>query len=145
MNNIDPTPATELLTAEQYAAHVGVSRRRVADYLRLGELPTARKVDGKWWIPADAVRVPVPGAAAMVSVRNRMAEAGVVALPTIEDAPEAPAAFIPRRRAFHPADAAALIGAPTAATAVRWARAGTAGLELTTGPHGEHMIFIEGR
>jgi hypothetical protein len=80
---------------DTYAARIGVTPRRVADYLRLGELPTARKDErGKWWIPEGAVRVANPGAAAVVSVRNRIAGAGaaldVVAAPPVAPIPRGP-------------------------------------------------------
>jgi len=132
-----------MLDRDAYAKHVGVSARRVADYLRLGELPTATKDPaGKWWIPADAVRVPRPGAAAMVAVRNRMADAGVVAVP--EAAEAALPAFAARRRPFPIAEAAALFGVPVE-TVRRWAAHGDGGLSLSSGPHGAHYVWIEGR
>lgn len=51
----------------QYAEHVGVTERTVQRWLSGGELPDARKApDGRWHIPADAMRIQplVPVAAA---------------------------------------------------------------------------------
>jgi len=45
------------VNAAQYAEHVGASERTVLRWLKAGELPGATKApDGRWFIPADAVR-----------------------------------------------------------------------------------------
>lgn len=45
------------MNAAQYADHVGASERTVLRWLKAGELPAATKTpDGRWFIPADAVR-----------------------------------------------------------------------------------------
>jgi predicted DNA-binding transcriptional regulator AlpA len=45
------------VNAAQYAEYVGASERTVLRWLKAGELPSATKTpDGRWFIPADAVR-----------------------------------------------------------------------------------------
>jgi len=45
------------MNAAQYAEHIGVAERTVLRWLKAGELPSASKApDGRWFIPADAVR-----------------------------------------------------------------------------------------
>ncbi|QTX04102.1 helix-turn-helix domain-containing protein [Agromyces archimandritae] len=49
------------MTPEAYAAATAVSLRTVRRWLRDGELPGARKVDGAWMIPASSRRTPAAG------------------------------------------------------------------------------------
>jgi len=55
-DGISPAPADMKIV--DYAAHVGVDHRTVREWLRKGLLPDAYKDGrGRWWIPADAVKL----------------------------------------------------------------------------------------
>lgn len=72
--------APAMLTITDYATATGVSRKTVSRMIDNDRLPQARKVDGLWLIPADAIPRPPAraGAAALVTVSPAAAAAALV-------------------------------------------------------------------
>jgi len=132
------TGGAQLLSVRAYADSVEVNHRTVRDWLARGLLPTAfhdtRRV---WWIPADARKAEVPVAPrADVATRSDAH--------SLTSSPEwgLMQSFTPKRRPFPIAEVAAAWGLPVE-TIRRWAREGVGGLELCTGPHSAHYVWIE--
>lgn len=97
-----------MLSVTQYAAHVNAGERTVRTWLADNRLPQARKVDGKWMIPADAR--PVDQAPEQ--------PAGVVDLLPAAGLPQVPqgVAALDALPVFVPVDqAAAILGVPAGA------------------------------
>ena len=124
-----------LLTITEFAKAREVTPRTVNNWLAADRLAGARKLDGKWMIPAEAVVGPPRGGA--LDVTTSAPAVGVVA-PSY-----APPVFMPRRRPIPIAAVAAEFDVPVE-TVRRWARAGEGGLSLSSGPHGSHYVWIEG-
>lgn len=128
-----------LLSVRDYADHVKVNHRTVRDWLARGLLPDAfqdtRRV---WWIPADARKADVP-----VAPRADIATTSDTQH-SLTSSPEwgSMQAFAPKRRPFPIADVAAAWDLPVE-TIRRWAREGVGGLELATGPHNAHYVWVE--
>ncbi len=121
-----------MVDVKDYADIIGVGVRTVMNYLAADRIPGARKVAGKWMIPADAQ--PTQHAV----IQHRVPAADIIATPTPE--PVAPIRI--KRQPVPVAVLAQQWGLP-ADTVRRWAKAGEGGLSLSTGPQSAHYVWVE--
>jgi hypothetical protein len=95
-----------LITITAYAAAIGKSRKTVTRMIDDGRLPDARKIDGVWSIPADAVPLDAPSTNAVTSFEQHQP---FERMPTVLEVLDQAPVFLTLE------DAATLLGIPEGA------------------------------